>query len=103
MVFPLAETFEQPQGHLIALPLFELALVLVRLDHVAVRIVHASYKQDVTAEKLRLADCVAGLRPAHRTTTGQMATGPRLNRGRVDTSLSSRVRRRKSGGSAVTN
>jgi len=41
------------------------------------------------------------LRPSHRTTTGQMAAGPRLNRGHVDTSLSSRVRRRKSGGSAV--
>ena len=38
--------------------LFEIALVLVRLDHVAVRIVHASYKQDVTAEKLRIANSV---------------------------------------------
>jgi hypothetical protein len=41
-------------------PLFELALVLVRFDHVASRIVNANHGIMRTAEKLGVTDCITG-------------------------------------------
>ena len=42
------------------LPLFEIALVLVRFDHVASIIVNADNRVMGAAEKLCVIDCVAG-------------------------------------------
>jgi hypothetical protein len=52
--------YDNSRAKIIAPPLFELARVFVRPDHVASRIENANHSILRTAENLRVADCIGG-------------------------------------------
>ena len=54
-------------------PLFELACMLVRFDHIARCVVNVNHSIVRAAVKLCVSDCVADLRPACRTTRAATA------------------------------